>query len=137
MPEKCEMKLRLRDNAGYWSTFRNEDGPVAGRDDLGVRIDAEQVVNGRGEVVGTDRIFRGKRSCLVRSAVNETALHAAAREQCCVTLGPVIAAGLLIDFGSAAELAHPQDQGGVEETALIEFLQQGGQCLIGDRQMIF
>src|SRR5258705_7196090 len=130
-------KLRLRDNAGYRSAFRNEDGSVARRDNLGVRIDAEQVINCRGEVVGTDRVFRGKGTGLVRSAINETALHAAAGEQDGVALRPMVTTGLLIDFGRAAKLAHPQDQSRVEETALIELLQQGGQCLVGDRQMIF
>ena len=66
------------------------------------------------QIVGTHRIASRIAARLIRCAVRKAALYAAAGQQHGVAARPVIAAGLSVDFGRAAELAHPNDQRAIE-----------------------
>src|SRR5881394_501009 len=47
----------------------------------------------------------------------------------------MIAAGALVDFRRAPKFAHPDNKCCVQQTALIEIVEQYGQRLVRDRQM--
>jgi len=111
------------------------DGAVALAADFGGGIDAEEMEHGGGEVIGSDEVFGGIGGVLIGGAEGEPAFHPAAGEQDGVAIGPVIAADVAVDAWGAAEFAHPQDEGGVEQTALVEIGEQGGQGLIHQGQV--
>src|SRR4051812_34321040 len=48
----------------------------------------------------------------------------------------MIAADVAIDARSAPKLAHPNNQRGIEQPALLKIVQQGGKSLFSDGQMI-
>ena len=49
----------------------------------------------------------------------------------------MIATGVLIDFRRAAEFAHPKNERRIKKAAGFEIVDQRGQGLVGDRQVIF
>src|SRR5690606_11201387 len=53
-----------------------------------------------------------------------------------VAAGPVVAAGALVDLRGAPELAHPDDEGLVEEPAHLQVVDQGGQGGLGDGEVV-
>ena len=56
----------------------------------------------------------------VAGAVDKPAFDAAAGEQDGVAVGPVIAAGIGVNFRGAAEFPHPDDEGFVEHASLFQ-----------------
>ena len=93
-------------------------------------VDAEQVEHRRLEVVDVDRILDDVVREVVRLAVDDAALHTAAGHPDAVAAGMVVAAVVVGGEGSlrvdrAAELAAPDDQGFVEQAALLQVLNQG------------
>ena len=101
---------------------------------LGGRVDPHAVEHGGRDVVGRAGIVLGIGRRGIRGPVDEPALQAAAGHEQGVTLRPVVAAGVLVDLRSAAELARPDDQRLVEQAARLEVLDQGRQGLFGGRQ---
>ncbi len=49
----------------------------------------------------------------------------------------MIAAEILVDLGRAAEFAHPHDERFIQQSAVLQIIQQCRQRLVGDRQLIF
>ena len=94
-------------------------------------IEAEAVEHRRVEVVDVDLVGDGRGSELVGRAVDGAALDAAAGHDDGESLGVVIAAGVVVAVlvfgGLAAEFAAPDDEGAVEETALLEVGEEGGE----------
>lgn len=74
-------------------------------------IDSQCVINGCREVVGAHRVFGGIGPVFVGGSVDEAAFDAAAGEERSITLRPVVAAGVGVYFGGAAEFAHPNYEG--------------------------
>src|SRR5687767_9411706 len=91
-----------RHHSGDWIAVGGEDRAVADAAQDGVGIDAEEVEDGCGKVVGADRVFRGVGAVFVGGAVDEAALHARAGEERGVALWPMIATGVGVDLGRAA-----------------------------------
>src|SRR5262249_6797871 len=58
------------------------------------------------------------------------AAYAAAGEDDAEHLGPVVAAGLIVDRRRAAELAHAHDQRVSEPAAVVQVLYQRGECRV-------
>src|SRR4249919_3925352 len=100
-------------------TIRNRRGPamacVVGD---GRRIVAEEAEDGGVEVGGGEGAFGGVGADFVGGTDDLAAADAAAGEDDGVALRPVVAAGFFVDGGGAAEIAHPDDEGGIEEAAL-------------------
>ena len=90
----------------------------------------------RGQVFRLDGLFLRKSSVCVRLAVDESSLDAATSQQRRVALWPVVAALVLVDVRSATELSHPDNERLVEQAALLQIIQQSGERLVGDRQLI-
>ena len=104
--------------------------------DEGVGVDAQVVVDGGQDVLVMDRPAGGRAAQLVGRADHLADLHPAAEEQGRVDAGPVVAAGVLVDLGRAAELA-PDDHGDVAvEPADVDVLDQRRDPLIEQRQML-
>ncbi len=114
---------------------RIETGPGLVADE-GVGVDAQVVVDGGQDVLVVDRPAGGRAAQLVGRADHLADLHAAAEEQGRVDPGPVVAAGVLVDLGRAAELA-PDDHGDVAvEAAVVDVLDQGRDPLVEQRQVL-
>src|SRR5262245_53834856 len=60
--------------------------------EMGARVDAEAVIDGRGDIGGADGVGRGISRGPIGGAIDVAAAHAAAGEQDRVAEGPVIAA---------------------------------------------
>ena len=114
----------------------DHEGAALGVGDFRAWVDAHEVVDGGGDVVGGDGIFCGFAAGFVGRAVDEAAFHAAAGEEDGVALGPVVAGGAGVDFWGAAEFAHPDDEGFVEHAALFEVEEEGGEGLFGDGEVV-
>src|SRR5439155_25535187 len=87
------------------------DRPVAGGHQFLVGDDAELVVDGRGQVLGADRVALRLAGGGVAGAVDVSLLDPAAGQDDAEDLGPVVAAGVLVDLGRPAELAGDHHQG--------------------------
>lgn len=96
-----------------------------------VRIESEAGEDGGGEVSGGDGIGVGVGSDLVAGAPSLAPLDPAAGEDDAVAVGPVVASAGGVDARGATEFAHSDDEGTVEEAALVKVFQEGGVGLIG------
>ena len=100
-------------------------------------VDAEEVQVRRLEVVDVDGVFGWVVGEVVGLAVGEAALHAATGHPDGEDVGVMVAAErfLVVDVPlaerSAAELAAPDDQRVVEQSALLEVFDQRGARLVG------
>ena len=112
------------------------NGPVGLVPDEGVGVDAQVVVDGGQDVVVVDRSAGGRAAELVGRADDLADLHAAAGEQGRVDPRPVVAAGVLVDLGRAAELAPDDHRDVPVQTAGVDVLDQGGDPLVEERQML-
>ena len=83
--------------------------------DLGAGIDAQAMVHGRDDVCGTDQIFGGVAGVAVGFAVDLAAADAAAGHDDVGAARPVASAAFALDQWGPAKLAHPDDQGFVEQ----------------------
>src|SRR5262245_8919641 len=63
-------------------------------------------------------------ACLVGTADDLPAANAAAGQYHREAIWPVIAAGLIVDDRRAAEISHPDDERRIEQTALLEVVEQ-------------
>lgn len=93
--------------------------------------DAEGVVDGGGEVLGGLGVAGGVAAVFVGGADDRAAGDAAAGEEDALDEAPVVAsgelgAGDLGDLGGAAEFAGHDDEGVVEEAAVVEVVEEGG-----------
>src|SRR5437870_10526936 len=66
----------------------------------------------------------------IAAADDAAAANAAAGDEGAVAFFPVLAAGLVVDFGGAAEFSHDEDQGFRQQAALLKIGQQRGQGLV-------
>ena len=97
-------------------------------------VEAEQVEDGRVEVVDVDHVFDGLVAELVGGTEAEPMLDARAGEPGGEALGVVVAArGPLLERGHAAELGGPDDERVVEQSAGLEVDQERGRGLVEDR----
>src|SRR5262245_2035968 len=112
---------QLRDRVG--AAIDDADGATIRSDVLLVVIDAQDAAHGRHEVERADRTLDHGGRFGVGSADDLPAADAAADHD--ARPGPriVVAAGLsaaLVDAWCAAEIAHPHNQGAIEQAALAE-----------------
>ena len=70
----------------------------------------------------------------VRRPVGPPAADAAAGHDHRLALRPVVAAGVLVDLRRAAEVAGPVDQRLVQQPAVLQVFEQGGERPVGVRQ---
>ena len=91
------------------------------------RHDRGQEIGNGGGAVGFDRGAVG-----AGAADDLAAANAAAGQDRGPGVGEVIAAPLRIDARRPAELAHPHDQGGIEQAALAQVLHQGAPGRVED-----
>ena len=80
-------------------------------------IEAEEMQNGRVEIVHRDDFVHGAVTEFIGRAVGHAAANSAAREPHGEALGIVVATVAALGEGRAAELAGPQEQRVVEESA--------------------
>ena len=73
-------------------TLRESQRPAVGRAELGGRVDPEEMVDRRGEVLGGDRIASGVGGDAVGGADHQPARNPRAGEHHRVARGPVVAA---------------------------------------------
>src|SRR5262245_58594814 len=85
--------------------------------DDGLRVEAEGVVDGGGEVGRADGAIGREGADGITRAVDGTASNAAAGENGGIAAGPMFATGV-DDLGRPAELADPDDQRLVRQTAV-------------------
>src|SRR5262249_54870483 len=95
-------------------------------------VEAEQVQEGGVQVVDVDLVRDGGEAELVGGAVDVAAFDAAAGQPHREAVVVVVAAaeGGQFGDGGAAELAAPQDEGAVEQAALVEVGEEGGGRLV-------
>src|SRR5262249_50188389 len=111
------------------------DGPVAGGHELLVGDDSQEVVDRGGQVFGTDRGALGLGGRGVGGAVDGAALDAAAGQDDAEDLGPVVATGVLVDLGRAAELAGDHDHGPLEQAGAVQVGDEGRERLVEGRHL--
>ena len=93
-----------------------------------VVVDAQRQAE-RGEEVGrVGRPLLDRRAVAAGLADRLAALDAAAGQHGAPGVREVVAALLLVDLRRAAELAHPDDQGRVEQAALLQVVHQRAQA---------
>src|SRR4051794_38853743 len=102
-------------------------------------IETEAVQDGGVQVMDMDLVLDNVKSEVIGPADPLTALNPPAghphaeREPMMVSALAVLLAGLaVLDHGSAAKLAPPDDERAVEQPALFQVLQQGRRGLVGD-----
>src|SRR5262249_8318055 len=88
-------------------------------------IEAQQVQNGRVQVVDVDAVLDRAEAQLVRSADDLTGFHAAAGEPHGKAVGVVVAAVGALAHRRAAELAAPDDQRFIKQAAPLQVAEQG------------
>ena len=89
-------------------------------------VEAEGVEEGGVEVVHVDRVFHGAVTEVVGGAVGESTPDAAAGHPDGENVRVVVTAIVVFGHRGAAELATPEDEGVVEEAALVEVLEEPG-----------
>ena len=99
--------------------------PLAAGDFEAVAVQAELVQYRRVDVGDVVAIFDGVETQFIGRAVGDAAFDAAAGEESGEALGVVVAAGAFCARGSA-EFGAPDDDGVVEEAALLEIFDQSG-----------
>ena len=90
-------------------------------------VDAKVGEDRGGEVLRGNLAVQDRVALAIGGADDLTVTEAAAGENQRHHVGPVVAAGVAVDDGGAAEFAHHQDQRLVEQSALFEVLNQGGE----------
>src|SRR3974390_457449 len=94
------------------------------------RIEAHAVVESGLDIHGVDRV-RGRISAqAVGGAMDESPPDSAAGQDRGGARTPVVAASLRVDPRRAAELAHDNHQGLLEEASLVEVFQECGEALV-------
>src|SRR5581483_3537440 len=88
------------------------------------------MVDGGGEVGGSDRTFGGALGAGVALADDAASLDAAASQQGAVAMFPVIAARLVVDTWRAAEFADRDHERTVDQAAFFQVVEQGAVGLI-------
>ncbi len=91
-------------------------------------IDAEQVINGGRQIVRAHRVRRRIGAVLVAGAEDLAAGDAGAGQREAEHGTPVIAPSLTVDPRRSAELADGDNQRLMQQTALLQVLQQGGEA---------
>ena len=99
-------------------------------------VDAQLLVDRRRHVAGRDRTVDRVGGLLVGLAQHQASLGAAAGQDDETALWPVIASGLGVDPWRATHLAHQHDEGRIEQSPLLEVVDQGGEHLVEDRQVV-
>lgn len=120
--------LGAGDEFANWAAFlgENADGAFGLVADVAGGVDAEVVVDGGKDIAIVDGPFGGVGPDFVGGADDLSGRHTAAGEEYGLDGGPVIAAGFVVDFGSATEFA-PDDEGDILiESALGEVLDESG-----------
>src|SRR5690606_16703762 len=97
-----------------------------------VRVQAEQVENGRVVVVVVDDVFNGVMAELVGGAVGSAGLESASGDPGAEAVGVMVAADVLfvLDDREASHFAPPVDDGGLQQAALLQIFDQGGGGLV-------
>ena len=106
--------------------------------DDGVWGDAEGVVDGGEEFAWVDGVFEWGAAGFVGAAVDVAAFDACAGDDAGVAVRPVVAAvwavvvaaGADAFLGTAAEFADGDDEGGFEEPALVEVVDESGETAV-------
>ena len=88
------------------------------------------MIDGHSKVFDGEGVLVGLGAGGVGGAVNGAALEAAAGEEDGEDAGPMVAAGVFVDLGGAAELRGDHDEGGIEETAAVEVADEGGVAFV-------
>ncbi len=96
-----------------------------------VRIEAEAGEDGGREIAGRDGILVGVGPDLVAGPPGLASLNPSAREDDAVTVGPMVPSAGGIDPRRSTKFTRGDDESAVEQSPLVEVLQQGGIGLIG------
>ena len=102
------------------------DWAAVGGDDFVFGIDAQQGEEGCGEIFRSVGIFGGVLGPFVALADDPAAVDAAAAEHDREAAAPMVAPGVLVDFGRATEFAGDEDEGFFVEAAVLEVAKEGG-----------
>ena len=89
-----------------------------------VRVNAEEVINRRHEIGGFARFVGGIRSLLVRRSINLSPFDPRSGHGDGVDIGPMVAAAVCRDLRGPTEFPHPNHQGFIQQTALVEIFEQ-------------
>src|SRR5262249_47432263 len=100
---------------------------------LGPRVDAEALVDGGEQVADADGVLGHVGAVLAGGPVGDAALDGPAAQHDRPAATPVVAAAVLIDAGSPAELTHPQHDGVLPHTAVHQLLDQRAHALVQAR----
>ena len=88
------------------------------------------------DLLNVDRSFLGFLAQSIGGADGLAGLHPAAGHQRAGVAWPVVAAGILVDFGSAAELTPGDYRDILVESTLVEVFHQGADPLVEGREVI-
>src|SRR5437764_12719189 len=102
----CSTKSTRHKRTDRFATADRE-GPAKLVTNFCGRVQAKRTKDGRGNVVGAQRVGVWESTLVVRAAIHESATDAAAGHQHSVTLRPVVAARVGINARRAAEFTHP------------------------------
>lgn len=94
-------------------------------------VEAEEVEHGGVEIVHVEAVGHGGVADFIGRAVGVAGFSAAAGEPGGEATRVMVAAVLPLGEGGAAEFSAPPDEGVLEEAALFEILQKGGDGLVG------
>ena len=94
--------------------------PLVARHFERARVEAELGEDGGVDVGDVVAVFGGVEADFVGGAVSESSLQAAAGEPATETVGVMVASFRAFFAGSAAEFGRPNDDGFVEQAALLE-----------------
>ena len=105
---------------------------------LGLGINAQQLVHAADEVARIDRAFLDRFAFGVRSADDLAAFEAAAGdhggEHLAMMTASAVPGRFPLDFGRSAKFAAPPDNGAVQQAVLRQILQQRGHAFVHFRQ---
>src|SRR5260370_31876270 len=105
-------------------------GPAERVVDLRMRVIAETVKNGRGQVLGQHAALLGVAADAVGGAVGLAATHAAAGHRHGEDVAPVVAARAGVETRGPAELRQADNQRIVEHAALPQLFEPSRECLV-------
>ena len=89
-----------------------------------VDVDAQVVVERGEDFLEVDRAVLGLGAQAIGRADDLAGAHAAAGQQGAGDVGPVVAAGVLVDLGRAAEFAPDDDRDVLVQAAVVQVLDQ-------------
>src|SRR5205085_1286574 len=127
---KLQRIPRSQQGVDHLAVVDDLDRPALGRVELLLGVDAEQVVDRGVKVLGTVGRVSGPLGAGGRLAEDAAALDAAAAQRYRERRAPVVATGVAVDARRAAELTRHHDQRALQQTTLMQVVEQCRQSAV-------